>query len=270
MGDVAPLRRQVRVPADPETAFRLFTAHVGAWWPVDPHSVHGAGSLVAFEGDRLVERSADGVAVWAEVLDWDPPRGLRLAWHPGHQPDQATEVRVRFDLAGGSTVVTLEHDGWERHPRGAAAADDYASGWPLVLDRYAQRVGSLDDDATGRTAEPEADAASAADPPTPGADADERWYALLHSPGPLLADGGSLFAHPLFGEHLAFLGRLRDRGLLVAAGPVAPERGEGMAVVRVPVADDLDVGDLATREDLAVAGGLLVVEVRPWDVRVSS
>ena len=91
------------------------------------------------------------------------------------------------------------------------------------------------------------------------------WYALFHSPGPALPPGVSVFSHPAIGDHFAFLQSLKDRGLLVAAGPLDAS-GNGMTIVRVD--DDLDVTALATTEDRAVAAGYLTVDVRPWDVRI--
>lgn len=91
------------------------------------------------------------------------------------------------------------------------------------------------------------------------------WYALFHRPGPALSSGESIFTHPAFAEHVAFLGRLRERGMLVAAGPLPDEPGAGMTIVRA--ADDVDVTALATVDDLCVASGHLTVEVRQWDVR---
>jgi uncharacterized protein YciI len=93
------------------------------------------------------------------------------------------------------------------------------------------------------------------------------WFALMHRPGPSLADGESIFEHPAFMEHVAFLNRLADRGLLIAAGPLPDEPGAGMAVVRTD--GSVDVAALATTDDLCVAAGYLTVEVRPWDVRFS-
>ena len=91
------------------------------------------------------------------------------------------------------------------------------------------------------------------------------WYALIHRPGPSRAPGESIFAAPAFAEHVAFLGRLRDAGMLVAAGPLPDEPGAGMTIVRV--ADGVDVTALATQDDRCVASGYLIVEVREWDVR---
>jgi uncharacterized protein YciI len=102
------------------------------------------------------------------------------------------------------------------------------------------------------------------------ADGEDAWFALHHRPGPALPDGESVFAQPLFAEHVAFLNRLHSRGLLVAAGPLPEQPGAGMTIVRIPAGAEVDVVDLARRDDLSVAGGLLTVEVSPWAVMFSA
>jgi len=111
---VRPVRRQVVVGAPPERTFALFTERIGEWWPMAEHSVFGDGATVAFEGRGLVERDGDRVTVWAEVTVWEPPNALELDWHPGRAGETATRVRVTFEADDERTVVTLEHDGWER------------------------------------------------------------------------------------------------------------------------------------------------------------
>ena len=92
-----PLRRQIIVPADPGTAFTVFTDKIGAWWPVASHSVYGAQSTTAFRDGLLVETGPGGEeAVWGEVLDWQPPGLLRMTWHPGYGAERAGEVEVTF------------------------------------------------------------------------------------------------------------------------------------------------------------------------------
>src|SRR5262249_25367944 len=156
-----------------------------------------------------------------------PPHGVRLAWHAGHDASRATDLSITFEQLDGVTLVTLVHGGWERAEDPAASAADYGNGWPTVLDRFA-RPGSM-----FYTVE---DVSADSDERT----ADDQWFALVHTPGPAARDGESVFAHPLFGEHVAFLMRLRERGLLVAAGPVVPERGEGMTLVRLDPAKHVD------------------------------
>jgi hypothetical protein len=43
-----------------------------------------------------------------------------------------------------------------------------------------------------------------------------------------------------------------------------------MTIVRVPAGDDVDVRDLATRDDLSVVQGVLRVDVSPWAVKFTA
>jgi uncharacterized protein YciI len=92
------------------------------------------------------------------------------------------------------------------------------------------------------------------------------WVALMHRPGPNAPTDGSLQSAPV-ADHIAFLTRMRDAGLLVAAGPLLDADGQGMTVLRLPGADRWnDARELATRDDLSVANGFFTVDVRPWQV----
>jgi uncharacterized protein YndB with AHSA1/START domain len=134
-----PVVRAITVRRTPEDAFRLFTADIGSWWPMDPHSVYGATARVDVEGSEIVERSAEGErSVWAEVVESSPPRRLVLSWHPGTEPAKATRVEVSFLADGEGTRVELTHTGWEAlGERAEAARQSYDTGWVLVLERYA-------------------------------------------------------------------------------------------------------------------------------------
>jgi uncharacterized protein YciI len=260
-GAIAPIRREVRVRCDAETAFELFTAHLAAWWPLAEFSVFGARASVAFEDRRVVERLGSEHAVWGTVLEWDPPDGFSMTWHPGQDPDRATQVAVSFQSDGDGTVVTLTHTGWERLSEPEAAREEYNSGWPHVLAGFGRllEAGPVAEGQAGS----EVDATEDADDSTAG----QEWFALHHRPGAALSDGDSVFAHPLFAEHVAFLGRLRERGWLVAAGPVSTAEGEGMTVVRVPAECVDELTAMAREGDRSVAESLLVVQVQRWNVR---
>jgi uncharacterized protein YndB with AHSA1/START domain/uncharacterized protein YciI len=240
---MTPLRRQVVVPAGPQVAFDVFTQRIGTWWPVEKFSVHGAGSTAAFRDGRLVETGPDGAeAVWGEVLDWEPPRRLRLTWHPGSTADRG-EIEVSFaPVTEALTLVTVEHRGWERYVDPAAARDEYGHGWPGVLDGYAAAV------------------------PVSAAGPEPVVLVLSHTPAPGV---GNPFAHPGFAGHGVFLKQLAARGVLVGAGPFAGS-GEGMTIVRLE--DPGEVAELvraAFQDDAAVAGGVLEARVRPWVVVMS-
>jgi len=249
-----PIHRRIVVPTDPTDAFALWTDELSRWWPFAGHSVFGVGATVEFHDGQMVEISADGeTSTWGTVLDWVPGELLRLTWHPGGEPDQATEVAIRFseiDVAespGPHTLVSLEHRGWERRTDGAEARDDYDHGWSLVIAEFGQHARP----SVGRT-----------------------WLVLSHTPGPNASTDEPLFAHPDFEEHVAFLERLAARGVLVAAGPLTelgqrPSGTAGMTIIRVPDADVATYTALATDDDQSVVRGLLHVEVTRWLVGLS-
>lgn len=238
MTELPPVRREVIVGADPDLAFRVFTEQIASWWPVEGHSVHGAGSSVAFRNGKIIETHPDQPdSVWGTVIIWDPPDSVEFTWHPGGTADRAGRVRVSFTRLGPArTLVQLEHSGWSVYADPEAARNEYQNGWPRVLGEYQDAVHT--DNST--------------------------WAALLHR----AKDGvDNVFTDPRFADHVAFLDQLRERGYLIAAGPLTDESGAGMTIVRVPGHDQLDqIARLATTEDGSVTGGLFWVQVRPWRV----
>ena len=148
---------------------------------------------------------------------------------------------MTFAAAQDQTLVTLEHSGWEAFADPAAARAEYDHGWPVVLDGYRDHV-----------------AGNAGDQDT--------WVALMHRPGPAAPDG-PIVEDPRFAEHAAFLGRMREAGYLVAAGPLTDADGEGMTILRLPGAGQFERAiKLATEDDVSVATGFFAVTVRPWQV----
>jgi uncharacterized protein YciI len=239
-----PIHRQIVVPAPAGQAFEVFTARIGEWWPVGRFSVFGEGAAAAFRDGELVETGPDGgTALWGTVLDWQPPRSFRMTWHPGRDASAASIVEVSFAPVGdAATLVTVTHSGWES----LDGRTEYQRGWPAVLASYAPAV-----------------LASFA-PAVPGEPADDEVVLVLnHAAAP---GAGNPFEHPLFGEHARFLQGLRDRGVLVGAGPF-PGTGEGMTIVRVAdVAEAAAVVHDAHYTDGSVTGGVLEVRARPWVV----
>jgi uncharacterized protein YciI/uncharacterized protein YndB with AHSA1/START domain len=241
MTDLLPIRRQIVVPGTPTAAFKVFTADIGSWWPIAELRGHDTCAALSFLGGRLAERGpAAAEAVWGTVLEWDPPERLRMTWHP----EEAGEIEVQFvELTGDQTLLTVEqHRG---HSLGARTKQE--SRWSLALDAFADWVRS---------------SAQVVCAPGPV------WLVLLHTGGPALLAGQVITAHPDFPEHIAFLQRLNERGVLVAAGPVnLGDVASGMTVMRVP--DPVDVAayvQLAQEDDQAVVKGLLQVQVQPWRV----
>ena len=145
-----PVRKQVRVGIGAEDAFRLFVEDIARWWPVDVHSRAAHGQYrdgvtverVVFEqrvGGRLYEVTSEGLeGSWAEVVVFEPPTRVVLAWKPNDRREPPTEVEVRFEPDADGTIVRLEHRGWEAlGARAAEARDGYDHGWRIPLDRFA-------------------------------------------------------------------------------------------------------------------------------------
>jgi uncharacterized protein YndB with AHSA1/START domain len=142
------IRRTITVKLPPDDAFRLFTDGLDTWWPLDRLSiaidVEGRKTeRVVFEGvegGRIYEVMSDGTeADWGKVRAWEPGRRLVMAWKPNTTNNPSTEVEVTFVAdEGGGTRVDLEHRMWELlgPDLGREARAQYASGWPLVFERF--------------------------------------------------------------------------------------------------------------------------------------
>ena len=144
----APVRKTIVLRASPETAFRVFTDGIDRWWP-RTHYVGKTDMVKAVleprVGGRWYEIGTDGAECnWGEVLAWEPPHRLLLAWrlNPqwGYDPDLLTEVEVHFTPVGdGETRVNFEHRGFER--MGGAADEararvDSPNGWGALLSLF--------------------------------------------------------------------------------------------------------------------------------------
>jgi hypothetical protein len=140
--ELDPVVVSVVVPGAVARAFMGFTEHTHLWWPLEDHSVYGAGSYVEFEENLIMESSDDGrTAVWGSIDDWQPPLSFHASWHPGTTAMWSTELRVAFKAVGGGTELRLVHSGWEGAEDPAAARAEYAAGWPAVLDRFVRFMG---------------------------------------------------------------------------------------------------------------------------------
>ena len=145
---IAPIRRTVEVKAPPARAFELFATRMGEWWPKGKtvgRKPHVAVVVEPRAEGRWFERDADGAETqWGKVLAWEPPSRLLLGWQLNarwtYDPEFLTEVELTFaPLAGGGTLVTLEHRNLERFGADAAErAKSIDSGWPVMLAAFAR------------------------------------------------------------------------------------------------------------------------------------
>jgi uncharacterized protein YndB with AHSA1/START domain len=148
----APIRKSIEVSVGRERAFEVFTARIGRWWPRKKSIGASPQTDVVLEpraGGRWYERGEDGSETpWGEVLAFEPPARLLLAWRINAQwtydPDFETEVEVLFREAGpGRTRVELEHRKLEAFGDKAEAMRTLFDGldaWVGVLGAYAEEA----------------------------------------------------------------------------------------------------------------------------------
>ena len=142
--------------ADASAAFRVFTAEMGTWWPVESYSravselADEQVSVVRLEfqprlGGAIVEHLSDGRQLpWGEVVEWDPPHRLVISWKPHPLPEPPTELEVTFLPEPSGTLVEVEHRGWDHLSEGFRTAmyGLYARGWPTTLERFVEAAES--------------------------------------------------------------------------------------------------------------------------------
>ena len=144
---IEPVRKERLLTIPSQDAFRLFTDHMGTWWPLDSHSIGGAQAAdVRFEGrvgGQVVELTTGGQEYpWADVLEWEPPVRVVLSWHPTVEVLAATIIEVRFEAVEDGCRLHLEHRDWEAFGEGLGneLRAGYEPGWDVVLAPFEARA----------------------------------------------------------------------------------------------------------------------------------
>jgi uncharacterized protein YndB with AHSA1/START domain len=144
----APVKKSLNVAATPEIAFRVFTEGLDRWWPRS-HSIGAAPLQTAVlepkAGGRWYGKLENGAeAEWGDVLAWEPPKRVVLAWRIGadwqYDPALLTEVEVTFTPEGETTRVELEHrllENMGAGGEGIRAMFESDGGWGTLLGLFA-------------------------------------------------------------------------------------------------------------------------------------
>ena len=153
-----PVRRSVLVQTSQQDAFDAFTSRMGRWWnpafSISPTRAPMKDVIIEPRvGGRWFERGDDGAECqWGQVLAWEPPTKVVLAWQITSQwqfgAEFFTEVEVRFTPEGAGTRVELEHRLLERY--GAAESEirgklGSPAGWAGLLERFRESAVRLAD-----------------------------------------------------------------------------------------------------------------------------
>jgi uncharacterized protein YndB with AHSA1/START domain len=148
------VQTQIVVEAPIERAFSVFTEDFGSFKPPEHNMLDVEIAETVFEprvGGHLYDRGVDGSECrWARVLAYEPPDRVVFSWDISPQwqietdLDKTSEVEVRFiSEAPERTRVELEHRHLDRHGEGWEPERDAVGsegGWPLYLQRFAERI----------------------------------------------------------------------------------------------------------------------------------
>jgi len=139
------IKKEVVVQASQDTAFKVFTEKMDAWWP----KTHHVGKCPMVEsvleqkpGGRWYSRHEDGSEVnVGHILTWDPFRQVILAWQIDgnfqYVPELITEVAVDFIPDGPKTTrVILEHRDLQKLMGGAKVVESMDEGWGMIMNLY--------------------------------------------------------------------------------------------------------------------------------------
>jgi uncharacterized protein YndB with AHSA1/START domain len=147
-------QHSIVVEAPIERAFSVFTDDFGSFKPPDHNLLDVEIAETVFEshvGGNIYDRGVDGSECrWARVLAYEPPNRVVFSWDISAQwqietdLDKTSEVEVRFIAESPDrTRVELEHRNLDRHGEGWEAERDGVGGdqgWPLYLNRFAERI----------------------------------------------------------------------------------------------------------------------------------
>jgi uncharacterized protein YndB with AHSA1/START domain len=135
------VQKSVRLRIAPARAFAIFTTRMGRWFP-NRGTSNRQLILEPRAGGRWLERGPDGSeCAWGEVLAWEPPARVKLAWRITSQLrfDAAlhTELEIRFVPKDSGSIVTLEHrlEGYGHEALDMRVVLDGC--WQALLDSFA-------------------------------------------------------------------------------------------------------------------------------------
>ena len=141
-GSTDAVRKTITVRCSADTAFRIWTEQINAWWPKG-HSRSGHPSTTVLiegqAGGRIYERTPEGVEYdWGQIVVWDPPHHFAYYWYLGSDSQKPTRVDVQFIAQGkASTRVDVNHRGpefigdlWPRN------SSKYDAAWESLIPAY--------------------------------------------------------------------------------------------------------------------------------------
>jgi uncharacterized protein YndB with AHSA1/START domain len=138
------IRKELLVSTSQETAFRVFSQQMDAWWPRSHHV--GKTPMVAMvlepkaKGRWYSTHQGGEVCEVGRVESFEPHSRLLLIWQLDGEfkfnAELRTEVEVRFVAQGAEqTLVMFEHRDLERLGK---SVDSMNNGWGMILELFAK------------------------------------------------------------------------------------------------------------------------------------
>lgn len=126
----------------PTTLYRAWTEHLDHWFARPGSVLMTPWSNTPFffetehqmEGDEAPTRHPH----YGRFLNLEPDRHIELTWVTGARGTDGAETVVTVDLEpdGTGSLLRLRHEGFAT----AAACDQHAAAWPLVLEQMETRL----------------------------------------------------------------------------------------------------------------------------------
>ena len=143
------LERSTEVPLPADKAFHKFIDDFNAWWPQEYTWSRDKLESILIDGKingLCTEWGPQGFRCdWGRVIAIEVPKMLAIKWQIGFQrqpvpdPDQASDLEIRWTSLDTITRLDLIHSHFERHGKdGEAYRNAMASGrgWPYLLQRF--------------------------------------------------------------------------------------------------------------------------------------
>src|SRR5215204_6570374 len=101
-----PIVSTIEVPCDQKQAFDVFVTGMPSWWPLSKRSMSmktgkppKALRVDARKGGRIVETAHDDTEhLWGTITAYDPYGLVRMDFHMGMPPENASVVEVTFTV----------------------------------------------------------------------------------------------------------------------------------------------------------------------------
>lgn len=123
---------------DAATAFEVFTARMGDWWPASHTPDADQFDSIVVEprvgGDVSMTMKDGSAHAFGRVTAWVPGEVYAQTWTLAQTPDHPSSLTVTFSDRVHGCLVVLDHGGW--HPGNVDYRAKFGD-WPRILERFA-------------------------------------------------------------------------------------------------------------------------------------